>query len=90
MQLFFLLGGEPLALCGVDLVVVDPLLLLAQCLGREVKIAGYLRNGLLLVGGGVNQPESFLLEFRRVEPASLMPTSLTPFTEPDRLTLIGS
>ena len=66
-QLFFLLRGEPIALSGVYLRLVDPL---AQRLGRDIQIAGYLRYELLLLGG-VNQPDGFLLKFRRVELASL-------------------
>jgi hypothetical protein len=67
-QLFFLHCGEPIALSSVDLCLVDPLL--AQCLGGDLQSAGYLRYGILLVRG-VNQPNGFLLELRRVELASL-------------------
>jgi hypothetical protein len=41
-----------------DLGLVDPLL--AQRLGGDAQIAGYLRYGVLLVGE-VNQPDGFVL-----------------------------
>src|SRR4051794_18912028 len=67
-QLFFLHCGEPIGLSSVDLCLVD--LFPAQCLGGDVQSADYLRYGILLVRG-VNQPNGFLLELRRVELASL-------------------
>jgi hypothetical protein len=60
-------GGEPFALSGVDLCLVDSL---AKRFGRDVKITSYLRHWIPLVGG-VNKPDGFLLELRRVEPAPL-------------------
>ena len=46
---------------------VDPL---AQCLGANAQIAGYLRNGMFLVGS-LNQLDGFLLELRRIPSACL-------------------
>ena len=66
-QLFFLQGGEPLALSDVDLGLVDPL---TQRLGGDVQIAGFLRYGILLVAG-LDQPNGFFLELRQVGPACL-------------------
>jgi hypothetical protein len=58
---------SPIALSGVYLCLIDPL---AQSLGRNVQIAGNLHHWIALLGG-VNQPDGFLLKFRRVELASL-------------------
>ena len=43
----------------------------AQCLGANAQIAGYLRNGMLFLGS-LNQPDGFLLEFRRIPSACLL------------------
>ena len=52
---------------GVDLGLIDPF---PKRLWRDIQISGYLRHRIALLGG-MNQPNCFLLELRRVEPACL-------------------
>src|SRR5215207_11679580 len=47
-KLFLLLSGQTFSFSSVDLTLVDPL---TKSLGRDVQITGYLREGMLLVGG---------------------------------------
>jgi hypothetical protein len=66
-KLFFLFGREALPVSGIDLCLVDPL---AKSLDGDVQVAGDLRDGMLLVGGP-NQPDGFLLELGRIKSACL-------------------
>ena len=46
-QLFFLLGGEPLALSSVYLLLTY---LVMQRFWRDIDLSGYFRDGIILLG----------------------------------------
>jgi hypothetical protein len=52
---------------GVDLGLINPL---AKSLDGDVQVVGDLRDGMLLVGGP-NQPDGFLLELGWIKSARL-------------------
>jgi hypothetical protein len=61
-QLLLLLGGEPLALAFVDLLLLDPV---AQRLDADAELGGYPGDRVILVGSA-HQPDRLAAKLRRV------------------------